>query len=63
MDDLEELGKLAYAAYQQSKYGDTSHLIAWSELPAFWRQNWMDVAKAVGERILEMQQLAVEASE
>lgn len=64
VDPSEELGKLAYDAYQQSKYGDReSHLIPWQEQPAFWQKSWIAAAQAVAERVLEMQQAAVEASE
>lgn len=64
MDEKELLGKLAYDAYQHSKYGNAlSHITAWSELPLFWRQNWIDAAQAVAERVMLALQTSVEASE
>lgn len=64
MTEEERLGKIAYEAYQDSKYGShPAHKTAWSELPDFWQRDWIAAARAVVEDVLREQQIAVEASE
>lgn len=63
MDDLDALARLAYETYCHSKYQRASEILTWEQQPEFWRQNWRDVAKAVAERVLELQRVSVEASE
>lgn len=63
MDDIEALARLAFDTYQHSKYQRASEIVTWEQQPEYWRQHWRDVAKAVAERVLELQRIAVEASE
>lgn len=64
MDEREELGKIAYAAYWQSKYAShPNHITDWSEVPDYWQCDWVAAAQAVAERVINDLQTSVEASE
>lgn len=64
MDEREALGKIAYDAYQQSKYAEhPNHITPWTAVPDFWQRDWIAAAQAVAERVMQDLQVSVEASE
>lgn len=66
MDEKEALGKVAYEALLLSYNGAipaSDDIQAWDKQTDRWKQAWSDVAEAVTNRVLELQRIAVEASE
>lgn len=63
MSEEEQLGRLAYEAYCQSKYQRASEVMTWQQMPDFWQKNWVDAAQAVAQHVIDEMKSAVEASE
>lgn len=63
MSEEEELGRIAYEAFQRAKGRSISGIEAWNATDEEYQQAWIAAAKAVAERVLAELQSAVEQSE
>lgn len=63
MDEKEAMGRLAYRAYMTSEYTKQEEFIRWEDLSERDQRAWVASAQAVTERVLELQRIAMEASE
>lgn len=61
--DEQKLGKIAYEAYISDAVTPFTVAVRWEDQGYLIQQHWIAAAQAVAERVLELQRVAVEASE